>query len=68
MIILFKKAGRDIIFSKYLMHKSNISMTGRTLEVRYKDYSNNDTISKKQYGLTVKTVQTPVTVAKGDMP
>lgn len=68
MIILFKKAGRDIIFSKYLMHNSNISMTGRTLEVRYKDYSNNDTISKKQYGLTVKTVQTPVTVAKGDMP
>lgn len=65
---MFKKAGRDIISSKYLMHNGNISVRGRTLEVRHKNYSNSDTISKKQYGLTVKTVQTPVTVAKGDMP
>lgn len=50
------------------MHNSNISVRRRTLEVRHKNYSNSDTISKKQYGLTVKTVQTPVTVAKGDMP
>lgn len=43
-ITLFKKAERQIILFKYLLHNINVSMTCRTLGVRYKNDPHEDSI------------------------